>query len=153
MIVAEHLCSEVDYTCVDNLSYVVPEVMTAGALRTMARHAVDAHCHEHVTPYFREHTGAFNTLTLPSCWADLRPGIRLTVDTLADLQRMRSLFDRLGRAHRLVSLEQVYHLWDHVGKGATGTVGRRPAVGRGERSPATHGTHSLGGEPPFPTAC
>ena len=138
MIVAEHIRGEVDYTCVENLSYVVPEVMTVGALRTMADHAADVHCREHVTPYFRKHKSTFSTLTLPSCWADLRPEIRLTVDTLADLQRMRYLFDRLGRAHKPVSLERVYHLWDGAGKGG---------------QQAAHGTHSLGGKSPFSTAC
>ena len=48
LIVAEHENERADYTCVERLSYVVPEVMTAGALRRMASLAWSAECREHV---------------------------------------------------------------------------------------------------------
>ena len=115
MIVDEHVRAEADYTCIENLSYVVPEVIKAGALRAMADRASDAASREHVTPYFRQHGDEFRTHTLPSRWAGLRPEIRLTIDTPAELERMRCLFDRLGESHEPASLERVYDVWDRNG--------------------------------------
>jgi spore coat polysaccharide biosynthesis protein SpsF len=107
-IVAEHLRTGADYTCIENLSYVVPEVMRAGALRTMARHTIDAHCREHVTPFFRQVPGPFRVRQLPPSWRGLRPDIRLTVDTQAEYERMAWIFERLGGDDPLFSLEDVY---------------------------------------------
>jgi spore coat polysaccharide biosynthesis protein SpsF len=109
-IVAEHLRTGADYTCIENLSYVVPEVVRAAALRAMAGLAIDAHCREHVTPYFRQASGRFRVAQLPPKWLGLRPDIRLTVDTHAEYERMARIFEQLGDDDPLFPLEDVYAL-------------------------------------------
>ncbi len=111
-IVSEHLRTGADYTCIENLSYVVPEVMKVSALRTMARLTLDAHCREHVTPYFRLGSRPFRVRQLPPSWHGLRPDIRLTVDTQAEYDRMAWIFERLGGDDPLFPLEDVYALCD-----------------------------------------
>lgn len=112
LIVAHHENEPADYTCIDGLSYVVPEVMTAGALRRMARMAWSAHCREHVTPLFRQPGQPFRTAMLPAGWQGLRPDLRLSVDTPDDLSRMRWLCEKLAFEGPLVSLESVYEQCD-----------------------------------------
>lgn len=111
VIVAEHLDRGADYTCVENLSYVVPEVMQVGALRQMASLATDDFCREHVTPYFRRPECGFRIVQLPPTWRDLRPDVRLTVDTPAELTRMRKLLGALD-GELLAPLERIYALSD-----------------------------------------
>jgi spore coat polysaccharide biosynthesis protein SpsF len=112
LIITHHQTERADYTCVENLSYVVPEVMTAGGLRRMERLAHSAECREHVTPLFRQTGQPFRTSILPAGWQGLRPDRRLTVDTPEDLSRMRWLCDRLASGGPLFPLESVYELCD-----------------------------------------
>lgn len=101
-----HIAGGYDYTCIENLSYVVPEAMRASALREMAaRHDLDATCHEHVTIWLRQPGIPLRTQQLPSDWQGLRPEIRLTVDTPAELERMQAIIAACGRT---ASLEEVY---------------------------------------------
>ena len=74
----------------------------------MARRAADPFCREHVTPYFRRHAEEFRVAKLPPTWEGLRPEIRLTVDTPAELERMAAIYDALDRGDGLFSLEEVY---------------------------------------------
>lgn len=105
-IVEHHLAGRFDYTCIEKLSYVVPEVMTAAALRGMAaRGDLDADCHEHVTIWLRRPGVPLRVGQLPSGWHGLRPEIRLTVDTPQELARMRNIMAACGPA---ASLESVY---------------------------------------------
>lgn len=113
MIIEQHCKAENDYTCISNLSYVVPEVVTAGALRRMARVATSPHCREHVTPYFRQRGVGFRVVQWPETWQGLRPNVRLTVDTPADLARMRSLCESLAGEDPLVSLDDIYQWCGH----------------------------------------
>ncbi len=104
-----------DYTCIRNLSYVVPEVMRVGALRAMAGlvgGAADAdYCREHVTPYLRG-PSPFRAEQLPQDWQGLRPDVRLTVDTPADYERMAALFAMFVTRQGKMPLEDVYRQWD-----------------------------------------
>ncbi len=109
-IVAEHRRWNSDYTCIERLSYVVPEVMRVGALRSMAVRATDAYCREHVTPYFREAPHDFHVVQLPADWNGLRPDIRLTVDTAEELSRMGMICQPLAREDVLFPLEDAYSL-------------------------------------------
>lgn len=113
-IVSEHLRRRADYTCISNLSYVVPEVMRAGALRTMAWRAAGPDCREHVTPCFRGVARGFRVVQLPPTWQGLRPEIRLTVDTPDQLARMAAIFLRLQRYGPLFSLEMAYQVCEEV---------------------------------------
>lgn len=97
-----------DYTCIANLSYVVPEIIRAGAMRRMAEMARDEYSREHVTPFFRQTAAPFSVRQLPEHWLGLRPDVRLTVDTPAEHRRMARLFAELSRGDELVDLEAVY---------------------------------------------
>lgn len=110
-IVADHVFYGADYTCVENLSYVVPEAMQVGALRQMASLATDEFCREHVTPYFRRPQCGFRVVQLAARWRGSRPDVRLTVDTPAELATMRRLMESLG-GDKLATLEQVYEACD-----------------------------------------
>ena len=101
-IILHHQASGADYTSIENLSYVVPEVMRVGALRGMAGRATSPYCHEHVTPYFRQHPQEFRVTQLSPTWEGLRPEIRLTVDTPEELERMAAIYGALGRDGRHV---------------------------------------------------
>jgi len=111
-IVQVHLDREADYTSIENLSYVVPEVIRVGALRSMEQRADTPYCREHVTPYFRNEANSYHIVKLPQTWQGLRPEIRLTVDTPAELQRTRWIYASLNRNLSLFSLEEVYELCD-----------------------------------------
>ena len=113
-IIAEHLRTRADYTCIDQLSYVVPEVIRVRALRRMAALTSDSYCREHVTPYFRQRPETFNTLSLPADWRGLRPDVGLTVDTHAELARMRRLVSRASEQGPLFPLEAVYEAWANL---------------------------------------
>ena len=111
-IILHHQASGADYTSIENLSYVVPEVIRVGALRRMARRATVPYCREHVTPYFRQQPGEFHVTQLSPHWEGLRPEIRLTVDTPEELRRMAAIYNALGRDDNMFSLEQVYEFCD-----------------------------------------
>lgn len=111
-IVGEHNLRDADYTCVEGLSYVVPEVIRAGALRQMAVRATDSKCREHVTPYFRRSGHGFDVATLPRHWFALRPEIRLTIDTPEELQQIASVIESIGLDWPLLPLERVYDLYE-----------------------------------------
>ena len=117
-IVAEHLRYGNDYTCIENLSYVVPEVMQVAALRQMAASTSDPYACEHVTPFFRQGVHAFRVGQLPRDWRGLRADLRLTVDTPAELERMQSVFAGAG-SESLLSLERAYELVRHFDVGET----------------------------------
>jgi spore coat polysaccharide biosynthesis protein SpsF len=116
LILERHLSAANDYTCVRNLSYVVPEVMGVGAFRrmaVMAEGAADAaYCREHVTPYFRSPDAPFYARQLPETWQGLRPDVRLTVDTPLEHERMDELLKLVADKPGTISLEDVYRAWD-----------------------------------------
>lgn len=114
-IIDEHLRRGGDYTCIEGLSYVVPEVVRAGALRAMSELAHDARCREHVTPYFREAEHTFRVHQLPSDWRGLRPDVRLTVDTPEELARMRAICHAFAADGLWLPLEKVYEYLDRHG--------------------------------------
>ena len=109
-IVATHRRQNAEYTSIENLSYVVPEVMQAGALRKMALRAVSPYYREHVTPYFRDHRDEFRVVQLPPTWEGLRPEIRLTVDTPDELRKIAWIYESLSDRGNTFSLEDVYEL-------------------------------------------
>ena len=120
-IVAAHLKAGVEYTCIRDLSYVVPEVVQVGALRRMAAKATSPEYREHVTPFFRRPPNGFRTQELPPGWQGLRGKTRLTVDTAEELSRMQSLFNACSRRGLLFSLEEAY---DYVDEHEAGKLAR-----------------------------
>lgn len=113
-IVAEQCAAQIDYVCIENLSYVVPEVMRVGALRRMADLARGAFFREHVTPYFRTETGEFRVVQLSPSWRGLRPEFRLTVDTAEELRRMMRIFEAAEGGESLFPIERAYELYPSV---------------------------------------
>ncbi len=118
-MVEEHLQAEAEYTCVRELSYVVPEVFQVGALRRMARVAVDAYQREHVTPFFRQFPWAYHVQQLPKSWRGLRSDIALTIDTPGDLASMQHLIMALADKDAMFSLDDVYRYCDRLERPAT----------------------------------
>lgn len=95
-LVAEHLAVDEEYTGLDPLSPLVPEVIRVGAFREMAaRTDLDNYCHEHVTPFFRRDGAPFRARRLRPDWSDIDPTIRLTVDTPEDIAAMDRLYRTL----------------------------------------------------------
>lgn len=107
-VVHEHRAYEVDYTSIRELSPTVPEVFRVGALRHMARVAVDPYQREHVTPFFRQFPWSYRVRLLPTDWQGLRPDLPLTVDTPGDLARLQGIFDALSRGEPLFSVDSAY---------------------------------------------
>jgi spore coat polysaccharide biosynthesis protein SpsF (cytidylyltransferase family) len=87
-----------EYTHVEGLSHVVPELVLAGTLRRAAAEATAADEREHVTPYLRRHAGRFRVLALPAGFAGLDPACDrlLTVDSPDDHARAAALLEALG---------------------------------------------------------
>ncbi len=78
------------------------EVVSRGALDRAAAEALDPYDREHVTPYVRSRPEKFSQAAVvhePS-YGDLR----LTLDTLADLEVLRALVDRVGPHARMAEL-------------------------------------------------
>jgi len=86
-----------DYVCEDGLPYgAAVEAVTREALMRAAREARDPDDREHVTTWVKKRSDLWN-LAFPAPPMPLRrPGLRVTVDTPADLAYVRSLFARAG---------------------------------------------------------
>jgi sialic acid synthase SpsE/spore coat polysaccharide biosynthesis protein SpsF (cytidylyltransferase family) len=101
-----------DYTHLDGLSHVVPELIRVGALRQCDALARDAFDREHVTPFLRKHRDDFKVQTLPPDFAGIRPELdrHLTIDTQDDLDRLERMFSDLEPLGSPVPLSECY-LW------------------------------------------
>lgn len=110
-IVQRHIDRQVDYTCIRDLSYVVPEVMTVAALRRLECWASDPYAREHVTPGFRREPAPFQIEQLEPTWMGLRPEIRFTVDNPAEQIFVGGILERLiGEHGPEYPLESAYEL-------------------------------------------
>jgi spore coat polysaccharide biosynthesis protein SpsF len=88
------------------------EAIRTEALREAARLATAAYDREHVTPYLRHQRSRFDVRQTPAPAAVYRPNLRLTVDTRADLEFVRSLVEQAGGGERLVPLREILSLVD-----------------------------------------
>lgn len=88
------------------------EAMRTDVLRAAHRRATSAYDREHVTPYIRQHHEEFAVRLVPAPLALRRPTLRLTIDTRADLQFVRSLVEPAAASDRLLSLSEVVALAD-----------------------------------------
>ncbi len=113
-LIRRHLEAKAQYTCVANLSYVVPEAIRCHTLRQLAQWEWDPYCREHVTPHLRRYPWRYRVQQLPSHWEGLRPEYRLTVDTPEQYEQMARLFDALGKEDPLFPLEAVYEYLDRM---------------------------------------
>jgi len=89
-----------DYVCEDGLPYgAAVEAVTRAALMRAARDGREPDDREHVTTWIKRRTDLWN-LAFPAPPMPLRrPGLRVTVDTPADLAYMRALFACAGSDH------------------------------------------------------
>jgi spore coat polysaccharide biosynthesis protein SpsF (cytidylyltransferase family) len=101
-----------DYAGEEGLPYgAAVEAVTREALVRAGHEAYHAEDREHVTTYVRRNTQAFRVLLLPAPAPLRRPGVRVTVDTPADLAHVRELYARTG-----VDLPSLRHLIEAAGR-------------------------------------
>jgi spore coat polysaccharide biosynthesis protein SpsF len=94
-LLEEHLRLEADYSGYVGLPLGCGvEVVRAECLRKALRQSNDPYDHEHVTPYLYKNPQAFS-LHRPLAPAPLRSGFSVSVDTQADFERVRRVFDAL----------------------------------------------------------
>ncbi len=108
LLVRHHVQHRAQYTCIRNLSYVVPEAIRCHTLRQVEAEQWDPYTREHVTPHLRQYPHRYRVQMLPACWQGLRPEFRLTVDTPQQYEQMALLFHELGKDDPLFPLEMVY---------------------------------------------
>jgi spore coat polysaccharide biosynthesis protein SpsF (cytidylyltransferase family) len=102
-----------DYAVEDGLPVgAAVEAIRSDALREAARAATAAYDREHVTPYLRHQRSRFDVRHPPAPAPLYRPRLRLTVDTRADLEFVRSLMEQAGSDGRLVPLRDIVSFVD-----------------------------------------
>jgi spore coat polysaccharide biosynthesis protein SpsF len=103
---------DADYASEDGLPYgAAVEAVTRAALARAGHEAYHAEDREHVTTYVKRNTQTFKVLTIPAPAPLRRPDVRLTVDTVADLEHVRELFARAG-----VSMPSLRQLIEAAGR-------------------------------------
>jgi spore coat polysaccharide biosynthesis protein SpsF len=101
-----------DYACEEGLPYgAAVEAVTREALVRAAHEAHHAEDREHVTVYVRRNTQKFRVLLSPAPAPLRRPDVRVTVDTLADLEQVRELYTRAG-----VEMPSLRHIIEVAGR-------------------------------------
>lgn len=110
----EHLASGSDYTHIDGLSHMVPEVISVAALRRAAELAEEDYDREHVTPFIRKHHGQFRCLTLPANFGGLRPELDpyLTIDNQEQLEVFESMLHAIEPKMDEVDIRACYRWLD-----------------------------------------
>lgn len=111
-LVEIHSREQADYSSVENLSYVVPEIIRVGALRAMAQETMAPFDREHVSPWLRRQSAPWKIVKTPATWRGLRPDLRLTVDTPEELERAREIVAAVGDGSVDFTLESVYEFLD-----------------------------------------
>lgn len=96
-VIAALQATQADYLREEGLPWGASvEGMTAEALRRAARLATDPYDREHVTTFIRKRRDLFRVTEVNAPAPLVRPSLRLTVDTAADLAWVRELFFRTG---------------------------------------------------------
>jgi spore coat polysaccharide biosynthesis protein SpsF (cytidylyltransferase family) len=104
--------SQADYAAEDGLPYgAAVEAVTREALARAGHQSYHAEDREHVTTYVRRNTQIFHVQSVPAPAPLRRPDVRLTVDTVADLEHVRELFARAG-----VSMPSLRQLIEAAGR-------------------------------------
>ena len=100
--------SGTDYACEQGLPYgAAVEAVTTEALLRADGLATDARDREHVTTLIRRDTARFSSQLAAAPARLVRPDIRVTVDTAADLAFMRAVSARLGDPAHEPALDRV----------------------------------------------
>ncbi|MCH2213166.1 MAG: N-acetylneuraminate synthase family protein [Fuerstiella sp.] len=96
-LLERHQQANADYTHIDGLSKMVPELIRVACLRQMGRRAEQAWDREHVTTWIRRHAGEFDVNTESSDFEGLRPEYdnRFTIDRRDQLDEFESMISEL----------------------------------------------------------
>ena len=105
-----HQNEHADYTHIDGLSYLVPEIIKISALREANRNAHDFFDQEHVTPYIRKHPHSFKINKLPKDFGGLKPyyGKYLTIDTRQQLDFIEQMLQNIGKEQEYIEIKDIY---------------------------------------------
>ncbi|MBI1976792.1 MAG: glycosyltransferase family protein [Candidatus Omnitrophica bacterium] len=107
---------DVEYTC-NNFPRTFPygntvEIIKFPALERAARMGLQPQDREHVTFYIHQHPAEFKIQNIQAQGKLKRPDIRYCVDTQADLNLIRTVFDHLGKKTPYFTMEQIIDLLD-----------------------------------------
>lgn len=110
----EHTENNNDYTHIDGLSHIVPELIKVRALREAYSLVENDFDKEHVTPFLRKNTNQFKIQELPNDFKGLRSDLDkyLTVDTPEDLDRFEALLLDLNIKNNPLNFDTVYKWLD-----------------------------------------
>jgi sialic acid synthase SpsE/spore coat polysaccharide biosynthesis protein SpsF (cytidylyltransferase family) len=109
-----HIDSDNDYTHIDGLSHIVPELIKVRALRELNSVVKADFDKEHVTPYLRKNRDQFKVQTLPNDFEGLRSDLDkfLTVDIPDDLRRFEEMLLELNEMENPNDFSKVYDWLD-----------------------------------------
>lgn len=112
----KHINGKVDYTHIDGLSHIVPEIFNVGAIREANSLTKEYFDREHVTPYFRKNPKLFSILELPNDFEGLRPDLDayLTIDTNEQLNAFEEMLTVTKFDSQQVSINELYSYLDTV---------------------------------------
>jgi spore coat polysaccharide biosynthesis protein SpsF len=114
-LVALHHAQDADYTYVPGdalLMGILPEVVSADALRRSWERGGARHRSELVTLYVKEHPDEFRIATAALPEALYRPQYRLTVDEPDDVRLLQELFARLAVPGRAITTRDAIAVMD-----------------------------------------
>ncbi len=109
-----HIAEKADYTYINGLSHIVPEIFNVGALREANNLATENFDKEHVTPFFRKNVKFFKNLELPDDFEGLKPNLDsyLTIGTNDQLIAFEEMLITVGFDNADIRLEQIYEYLD-----------------------------------------
>lgn len=114
-LLKRHLETKADYTHIEGLSHVVPEIFSYGALKKINNLATADFDREHVTPYFRKNPQLFNVQTFPTNFEKLRPELDkyLTIDTYEQVEFIEKMLNDIEINYAFVSVDSCYAWLDN----------------------------------------
>lgn len=112
--IAAHQAAGADYTCIDGLSHMVPEIISAASLRQAGAEAQNDYDREHVTPYLRRNTELFHCQILPADFGGLRAELDpfLTIDNQEQLEAFEAMLEVVESDQQSADLESCYRWLD-----------------------------------------
>lgn len=116
-IIEKHLGSKnVDYTS-NVIKRTFPigldaEIFSTEVLEKEERLAKEGYCREHVTIFIREHPEIFVLQNVAAKGILRRTDLRLTVDTIEDMQLIRLLYSELYNGRDIVDMKEVIRLFE-----------------------------------------
>lgn len=134
-----HIAGNFDYSHIDRLSHIVPELIKVRALREMHYLVTDSFDQEHVTPYLRKHKNEFKIQTLVGNYEGLRDDLDryLTIDTAEDLVFFEKMLDEINS--KAINFKTIYQWLDdqlQLQKNESGQLIKLGNINVGDGQPA-----------------